>query len=416
MGYIAITARDNQSLEEKTDREGFSDNPSYRNFRELLRYFVSHVGEAQEFLRRGWNDFKSLKVREPLNIADSVTPEDLTSSVKSALSRAPSYRLALSRTARKLTETADHSETLKPLSSQPNLSDKEKAEYDRFLVGADKTLSDARQIVNEVDEYFRELSKAEQLSQVLSDQIEALREQMRQMHELIALGLTAEALSHQIATLASSLAERNDQILRYLRGAGPRDSRLISYAEHVKSVIAGLRKELSYLAPSLQYVRERRDEFYVHDLATELLKRHLAGFSAENISMRVTGSAASNFRVKVNKGKMVQVFENLLINAEYWLKEDLRLHRIMHGQIDIETKRPMVFVSDNGRGVDPRLEDTLFEPFVSGKGKGKGRGLGLFIVQQLLSSEGCFVSLSEERNKFERRFRFEMDLKGMLTD
>lgn len=120
--------------------------------------------------------------------------------------------------------------------------------------------------------------------------------------------------------------------------------------------------------------------------------------------------------MRVNKGKIVQIIDNILFNAEYWLNEDMRLHRISHGIIDVDLKRPLVLISDNGRGVDQKLEDTLFEPFVSGKGKGKGRGLGLFIVQQLLSSEGCSVVLREERNKFDRRFTFELDLRGMLVD
>jgi signal transduction histidine kinase len=252
------------------------------------------------------------------------------------------------------------------------------------------------------------------MSQLISEQLERLREQMTQMHEVMAIGLTAESLTHQVSTLAMDLSERNDKILNYLRGSGPRDARLISYAEHVRSAVAGLRKEISYLAPSLRYVREKRDDFAVQDFISELFRHHLSAFSAANISMRINSPLGSDFRVRVNRGKLTQVFENLLRNSEYWLKEDLRLRRLAHGQITIETKKPVVYLFDNGRGIDPKLEDIIFEPFVTGKPKGVGRGLGLFIVSQLLSSEGCSISLGEERNKYERRFRFELNLGGML--
>lgn len=414
MGYIAITALDNQCLEEKTDREGFTDNVNYRNFRLMLQYFVDYAGDAQEFLRRGWNDFKSLKAKEPLNIPEEATPEDITSSVRSALSRAASYRLHLSRAALKLNDALSQADAMKALNKKQSLSDKERVEQARFYSQVGSAISDSRQLLTEVDGYLRELAKAEQMSQLISEQLETLREQMSQMHEIMAVGLTAEALSHQVSTLAMDLAERNDQILKYLRGTGPRDPRLISYAEHVKSVVAGLRKEISYLAPSLQYMREKRGELSLHSFLNELFKHHLPAFSSENIAMRVSAPSATDFRVRVNQGKLTQVFENLLMNSEYWLKEDLRLRRISHGQITIETKRPLVSVSDNGRGVDPKLEDIIFEPFVTGKAKGTGRGLGLFIVQQLLASEGCSISLAEERNKFDRRFRFELNLGGML--
>jgi signal transduction histidine kinase len=414
MGYIAISARDNQCLEEKTDREGFTDNGNYRNFRLMLQFFVDYAGEAQEFLRRGWNDFKSNKAKEPLNVSDEATPEDITTSVRSALSQAANYRLHLSRAALKLNNLVGNADAMKALGQKQTLSDAERLEQGRLYAEVEGAISETRQLLGEVDGYLRELAKTEQMSQLISEQLETLREQMSQMHEIMAVGLTAEALSHQVSTLAIDLAERNDQILRYLRGSGPRDARLISYAEHVKSSVAGLRKELSYLAPSLQYMREKREEFPLHSFVNELFKHHLAAFSSANIAMRVSTPSGSDFRVRVNRGKLTQVFENLLLNSEYWLKEDLRLRRIPHGQITIETRKPFVVVSDNGRGVDPSLEDIIFEPFVTGKAKGTGRGLGLFIVQQLLSSEGCSISLGEERNKFDRRFRFELSLGGML--
>lgn len=414
MGYIAITALDNQCLEEKTDREGFTDNVNYRNFRLMLRYFVDFAGDAQEFLRRGWNDFKSFKAKEPLSIPDEATAEDITTSVRSALSRAANYRLYLSRAALKLNDAASHADAVKTLNSKQMLSDKERLEQAGFYSQIESAISDTRRLISEVDGYLLELAKAEQMGELISEQLETLREQMSQMHEIMAVGMTAEALSHQVSTLAMDLAERNDQILKYLRGSGPRDAKLISYAEHVKSVVAGLKKELSYLTPSLQYMREKREEFSLHSFINELFKHHLSAFSSQNISMRVNAPSASDFRVKVNRGKLTQVFENLILNSQYWLQEDMRLRRIPHGQITIETKKPLVTVFDNGRGVDPKLEDIIFEPFVTGKAKGTGRGLGLFIVQQLLGSEGCNVSLAEERNKFDRRYRFELNLGGML--
>jgi C4-dicarboxylate-specific signal transduction histidine kinase len=88
--------------------------------------------------------------------------------------------------------------------------------------------------------------------------------------------------------------------------------------------------------------------------------------------------------------------------------------RIARGIITIEVTKPHIRVSDNGRGVDPSVDETLFEPFVSAKGKGKGRGLGLYIVQQLLDSEACSIHLMPQRNTHGRLFKFEVDLTGAL--
>jgi signal transduction histidine kinase len=414
MGFIAISARDNYCLEEKTDREGFTDNVYYRNFNLMLKFFVDYAREAQEFLRRGWNDFKSAKVREPLDISEEQTPEDITSSVRSALSRAVTYRLDLSQASLKLRNAAKDAEAIRLLNAKATLSEQEKTERHTLYSRIESTISEIPQLLSKVDEYLQDLTKAERMSDLVSQQLETLREQMQQMHEIVAIGLTAEALTHQVKTLALDLSERNDKILNYLRGSGPRDSRLISYAEHVRSVVGNLRKEISYLAPSLQYVRETREDVPLHLFVNELFKHHLSAFSAERISMRLNTPRATDFVVRVNRGKLTQICENLLLNSEYWLKEDMRLRLVPHGQITIETKRPFVYVFDNGRGVDPKLEDIIFEPFVTGKPRGIGRGLGLFIVQQLLASEGCSINLAEERNKDGRRFRFELNLGGML--
>jgi signal transduction histidine kinase len=171
---------------------------------------------------------------------------------------------------------------------------------------------------------------------------------------------------------------------------------------------------LSYLAPALRYVREKREVIQVHELLIDIYKHRLAHFTSERISVKIAGDRG--FPVKVNRGKLLQIFDNLLLNSEYWLKEDLRLNRISQGRIDINLSKPYVLFTDSGRGIDPTLEDRVFEPFVSAKGRGKGRGLGLFIVQQLLQSENCDIRLRDERNRFDRRITFELDLRGMLSE
>jgi signal transduction histidine kinase len=415
MGYISISARDNQCLEEKTDREGFSDNAHYRNFRELMRRFVTFAGDAQEFLRRGWNAFKSHKAAEAIDVEPDTTPEELSASLSASLARAPGYRLALTRATLKLKEATTQAVSLQGLQGKERLSQEDVHAFQKLITVVDAASAEANGIIGQVGEYLQELSKAERLAEMLAEQVEQLKDQMRQMHEVIALGLTAESLSHEVKNITAGLADRNDQILRYLRSSGGRDSRIISYAEFVKSTVAALRKQLSYLAPSLQYVRETREEFDLYDLLSELLKHHFSRFSSERISLRINRSGVDEFRVRVNRGKMIQIFDNIFLNSEYWLMEDMRLNRIAHGTIEVNLKPPLVLISDNGRGVDEKLEETLFEPFISGKGKGTGRGLGLFIVQQLLLSEGASVILQEERNKFDRRFVFELNLRGMCV-
>ena len=95
----------------------------------------------------------------------------------------------------------------------------------------------------------------------------------------------------------------------------------------------------------------------------------------------------------MNRGKLTQVFDNLVLNAEYWLKEAIRAEHVSGGKITVEVDAPFVRVSDNGRGVDETVEKSLFEPFVTMKRSAEGRGLGLFVCRQLLDSESCDLVL-----------------------
>jgi signal transduction histidine kinase len=118
--------------------------------------------------------------------------------------------------------------------------------------------------------------------------------------------------------------------------------------------------------------------------------------------------------VKINRGKLTQVIDNLVLNSDYWLREDLLAKRIDSGTITLRIISPHIIISDNGHGIDPSVEGSLFEPFVSLKKD--GRGLGLYVAQQLLDSEGCVIRLRPRRNSFGRFYQFEIDMSGCMVE
>jgi signal transduction histidine kinase len=175
-----------------------------------------------------------------------------------------------------------------------------------------------------------------------------------------------------------------------------------------------LRKQMSFLSPSLRYVREQRHDINIGEFAAELVEFYRERLAKNKITMMVSCTDSTMFGVRMNKGKLTQVIDNLILNSEYWLKEDIAQGRLTAGTIALEISRPFVRVFDDGRGIDPSVEHALFEPFVSAKKQ--GRGLGLFIVKQLLDSEGCSIGLVPERNRRKRLFKFQIDLRGAIHE
>ena len=122
----------------------------------------------------------------------------------------------------------------------------------------------------------------------------------------------------------------------------------------------------------------------------------------------------AEFSVFVNKGKMIQVFDNLINNSLYWLKKyydsDGKSGLVMKATI----KSPYVYFEDNGWGVDKSIEDSIFEPFVTRKPVGEGRGLGLYIIKNLLNADNCDIVLDGERNRLGNRYRFIINLYSII--
>ena len=107
------------------------------------------------------------------------------------------------------------------------------------------------------------------------------------------------------------------------------------------------------------------------------------------------------------------MMDNLINNSCYWLRQQGVTSETP--TISIIVQRPWLYVSDNGMGIAPAVEESLFEPFVTMKPKGQGRGLGLFIVRQLLDAVGCSIVLDERRNSQNRRYIFAINLSNVET-
>ena len=107
LGYISLTARNNAQLEETTDREGFKQNAYYENFYEILGFFVKFTHDIQEFLRRGWNDFRRETLTLEAAAAYNVPPEELGGTLSKAFVKAGEYRVLLQATGGRLSATAN---------------------------------------------------------------------------------------------------------------------------------------------------------------------------------------------------------------------------------------------------------------------------------------------------------------------
>ena len=404
IGFVAIDARENRMLLETTSREGFQDTPHYRNFYALLQKFIQWSAKAQEYLRRGALGYVRARKEEDAGI-------DIRENITSVEDKLREYAASIDHREQNLAKAKN---TLKQLSNTAQVRAKELTDGDnQFTLYHQDKLNKIADLVNELnnaidkiqqmlDEHQPQatsITRAQQILDVVLDREKRLRQELEMFYEGVALGLTAEALSHEISGVADHLAGRASALGAYLSKHDSKEMKVMSFIEFVRSSVGALRKQLSHLDPSLRYLREKRDTILVSHELMNVCDFYKDRFAEHTISMRVLEKA--EFEITINRGKLSQIIDNILLNSEYWLRENRRKDASFVGEIVVE--------------IALSVEDNLFDPFVTTKEQGTGRGLGLFVVQQLLDSVGCAISLLPERNHVGRRFKFEIDLRGALN-
>jgi signal transduction histidine kinase len=423
LGYVAISARDNAMLIETTSREGFQVTPHYENFYALLAEFVRFSGSVQEFLRRGTLDFLNEYKDRTADVEPTDSPGDITRRIEDVASTLGDKHKRLQSHVGRLRSVVDHAtSTLVEVRKEIDGKTGKDPGLQRAIGRLDVALGEVSVAATSSEALFEEvsgpLSRASELSslgEVLDRRWDRLKEEIDAVYESVSLALTAEVLSHEIHNIADGLAQRSATMLRQLRAGDIRRSTIVTYIEQVRSAVAGMRKQLAHMTPSLKYLRERREDIDLVPFLNELAAFHNERLTGKGVTVEVS-AAGGDVTMRMNRGKLTQVFDNLILNADYWLREAIRTGHIKAGVISIMADGPIVRVADNGRGVDPAVEQTLFDPFVTMKEKSEGRGLGLFVVQQLLDSEGCTALLLPERNSFGRRFAFELDFTGAVGE
>lgn len=406
VGFVSISARENQQLVEKTDREGFQETPYTINFFRLLEEVIAYVNNFNNQLRRGTNDFMAdLATRDP-NESMVAKMRGLAHSATDLAASASAMRSEVETLLHK-TEGQEHpsqSMSAPTLKSEPTEAD--------LLADIRSTLARAKELLRRIEQYASHAQDLSHEADRLEYHLNLMQEQVTDFTELASLGLVAEAFSHELRNVADGLEERTKQVQTL---AGSRlNPAMLTYFGTVRQSLSAMRKQLAHLTPSLRYLREQREVIDIRHFVQQHISFYAERFKRKGISYLLEEGGIS-FRVRINRGKLLQVLDNLVLNSEYWLVEGVR-KRFAQAQIHAVVAAPFIQIWDTGSGVDRLYENTLFQPFVTGKPPGEGRGLGLYIVRQLLEADGCYISLLPQRNDSGRRYIFQLDLSGVCTD
>jgi C4-dicarboxylate-specific signal transduction histidine kinase len=141
--------------------------------------------------------------------------------------------------------------------------------------------------------------------------------------------------------------------------------------------------------------------FELRAMVEEVVGLRRSSFGRARIKVTIA-PAARELWVRASRADIVRVTANLMLNAE----------RAVSGRpgaeilfaVSLEGAQARLTVQDNGPGIDPAVQSSLFEPF--GTGGGTTPGLGLYVSKALAERAGGVLRLFSN----EGGARFVLDL------
>ncbi len=284
-----------------------------------------------------------------------------------------------------------------------------------------KTVADARKRVEaalkrlrvhvgasapEMDDLSESVSRLSMQSQSLIERIEAVIAEADEEREkfvyLAGIGLMTEFIFHEL-----------ERAVSYTMDAISRGAIRQTTIDSLRDQLKTLHKRIAAFDELTSEKRQSKSEFDLVDLVDQILENHAREFERHGIVVRFE-YPQSPFLIKAVRGMVIQILENLIVNAAYWLKQQKRYEwdfkPCLRVAIDVEEKS--LSIEDNGPGVTEEHKERIFQPFITTKPTGQGRGLGLYIARDMAEYHGWKLYMDDEigrvREKRTNMFVLEM--------
>lgn len=246
----------------------------------------------------------------------------------------------------------------------------------------DRALTQLREVVGEgageqMSEVAKSVAQLTSQSAALVSRIERVVSEAEEEREkfvyLAGIGLMTEFIFHELERAVSHTMEQ-------LSGGSLRQATIDSLREQLKT----LHKRIAAFDELTGEKRQSKSTFDLADLVDDVLSNHLREFERHGFVVEFQRPDAQ-FPVKAVRGMVIQILENLVVNAAYWLKQQKRFEPRFtpHLRIVLDGADRSLTVEDNGPGVTEDRRERIFQPFITSKPTGQGRGLGLYIAREL---------------------------------
>lgn len=223
-----------------------------------------------------------------------------------------------------------------------------------------------------------------------------LEEEMSRVQRLELVGRLASGLVHDLNNLLTAILTLSALLQR-------EESHDDSLGENLQTIHLAATEASQLVSQLLTFSKQRRTELY--PVAADSVVRRTLDMLRGNLPRTVTVERQLNeppLPVLANEGQLQQVVMNLCLNARDAMprggcltvgvcKEPAAPAARGTGEAASSSEWVCLFVADTGEGMEPALQEKIFDPFFSTKER--GTGLGLAVVRQLVESFHGFIQL-----------------------
>jgi signal transduction histidine kinase len=399
LGYFSLSGEENPGLVEKSDREGFVDNAPYRGFMTVAETCKFFANEAIEDVRRGQDKYTAEKIKRDHSTV--ITPERSISIVDESIALAALAHDGVN-------------ELLQDLNDGIAVFEKRVAGVPVTRENAVKTLKGALESASALQKSLSKSARASTAVKVLRNEMSDSKERMLSLYESAAVGLSARGLAHELRTHLIEIRKRATAIENVLKDDSTPSASAMPHVRAIRASCGSISNAASLIDPMLPRARALKERLDLRSFIGEYIDHRQHGLDQEKIAFRLIEE--SPCVIKINRGRLLQVIDNLMRNSVYWLRRGVEtMHISREKEIVVTITGSGFSLADSGPGIDTKYEDSVFEMFVSAKpATERGQGLGLFIVTQLLAADGAEIYLAQDRNANGRRFKFIVNLSSVV--
>lgn len=221
---------------------------------------------------------------------------------------------------------------------------------------------------------------------------------------LAGIGLMTEFIFHELERAVAHTMEM-------LSVGALRQATIDSLREQLKT----LHKRIAAFDELTGEKRQTKSSFDLADLVDDVLSNHAKEFERHGIEISFD-RPLKPFPIRAVRGMVIQILENLFVNAAYWLKQQKRFEPHFRPRIAVvlDAGEKSLTVEDNGPGVPSDRRERIFQPFITTKPTGQGRGLGLYIARDLAEYHDWKLHMDDEPGRIRegRINMFVLDMGG----